>query len=201
LRENLIFTHDEVFSRMVNSLLKNSDFHKPIAVWDGDTVSESEFGELSGIHKISDFARVAAVSFNAALLYRIKDSHVGIITAIRPFPLNFFEVAFDRTDMDENSDIIRVKISADIPVIDRENASVKINSKIVKLTSKEFELFEMLYAQKGEIVPREKIDELFGEGGAGNTADVYIHYLRKKIGKTTITSVRGKGYRMCREWS
>ena len=199
MRENLIFSRDDVFYRMVKGLLDDAALRKPIAVWDADTVSEDEFRAHCERGKVTDNARVAAVSFDDAVLARISENHSGITTLARPFPLDVFASVFDDADADESADVsanIGGNERGNAIAADRETAVVTVNSKAVKLTAKEFELFEMLYSHKGEIVGRDEISAIFGEDGAGNTADVYIHYLRKKLGKTSIVSVRGKGYRL-----
>lgn len=77
---------------------------------------------------------------------------------------------------------------------------VKLGGKIVLLSPKEYEVLLYLAEHYGSVVERVSIlthvwnDEvdLFS-----NTVDVHIRYLRKKLGASTIKTVRGKGYLLC----
>ncbi len=84
---------------------------------------------------------------------------------------------------------------------DNEALTVSVGNKSTRLTSLEFELFLLLYNNRGEALSREKIREaLWQEQGDSNVCDVYVCYLRKKLeplmGKGNIISLRGKGYMM-----
>jgi DNA-binding response OmpR family regulator len=84
---------------------------------------------------------------------------------------------------------------------------VRYNGAIVELTTKEFLLLEFLLRRKGECASRA---ELMGEvwqsspDAGANVVDVYVNYLRKKLGGThpeelvgsVIETVRGRGYRL-----
>ena len=66
----------------------------------------------------------------------------------------------------------------------------------VSLSPKEYAVFELLRANRGNPVSRSEISEKIGESCA-NKVDVYICYLRKKIEtpeQRMIRTVRGKGY-------
>ncbi|MEP6861140.1 MAG: winged helix-turn-helix domain-containing protein [Deltaproteobacteria bacterium] len=67
----------------------------------------------------------------------------------------------------------------------------------IPLTPLEYRLFEYLAVRAGEVVSREDIARTLGgrsEAMRSNMIDVYIGYLRRKLGTTTITTKRGKGY-------
>lgn len=73
----------------------------------------------------------------------------------------------------------------------------------VFLSQKEFALLEFLMRRKGEVVTRSQIAEHVWDlhfDPMSNTIDVYINFLRKKIGgkheKSHIETVRGVGYRL-----
>ena len=68
----------------------------------------------------------------------------------------------------------------------------------VSLSPKEYAVFELLRANRGNPVSRAEISLRIGESSA-NKADVYICYLRRKIEtpeRRMIRTVRGKGYCM-----
>ncbi|MBQ7923141.1 MAG: winged helix-turn-helix transcriptional regulator [Clostridia bacterium] len=82
---------------------------------------------------------------------------------------------------------------------DPAESSITANGNKVILTPTEYKLFRMLYAHKGEIVPRQALVRSVWKGEiAGNRCDVHIAGLRRKLipifGKGALTCVRGAGY-------
>ena len=78
---------------------------------------------------------------------------------------------------------------------------VEVAGRKLLLTKKEFELLTYLLRNKNIVLTREKIlEEVWGYDYAGDTnvVDVYIRYIRGKIGQTDskkyIHTVRGVGY-------
>ncbi len=94
--------------------------------------------------------------------------------------------------------------------IDRIERTVKRNGRLIELTSKEFSLLEYLVLARGRTCLRsELIREVWQAGppAGTNVIDVYINYLRKKLGEggektgsqsdsrdRLIETVRGEGY-------
>jgi two-component system OmpR family response regulator len=71
----------------------------------------------------------------------------------------------------------------------------------VSLTPKEFALLEYMMRHENEVVSRTEIlDHVwdFAYEGMSNVVDVYVGYLRAKIGHGRIEAVRGVGYRLIR---
>lgn len=73
----------------------------------------------------------------------------------------------------------------------------------IKLTSREYNLLEYLALREGEVVSRQEIwDHVYNyyEDASSNAVDVYIGYLRKKLGSndgtTYIQTRRGQGYQL-----
>lgn len=69
----------------------------------------------------------------------------------------------------------------------------------VELTSREFLLLELLHRHYGHVVSRELIlQEVWGmtHDPGTNLVEVYVRYLRRKIGAERIETVRGAGYRL-----
>jgi two-component system OmpR family response regulator len=85
--------------------------------------------------------------------------------------------------------------------LDRSAKRVLHGGEEVKLTAREYSLFEYLALREGEVVSRQEIwDHVYDyyEDAASNAVDVYIGYLRKKLstpgGGTYIQTRRGQGY-------
>jgi DNA-binding response OmpR family regulator len=69
----------------------------------------------------------------------------------------------------------------------------------VALTNNECSVLETLLRKKNQIFSRAQLEEaLYGWGEAidSNTVEVYIHYLRRKLGANVIQTVRGVGYQL-----
>jgi two-component system, OmpR family, copper resistance phosphate regulon response regulator CusR len=71
--------------------------------------------------------------------------------------------------------------------------------KTVPLSSREFELALVFFRRPGQVLSRaELLTEVWGGDldPGSNIIDVYVGYLRRKLGRERITSVRGLGYRL-----
>ncbi|MCX7884823.1 MAG: response regulator transcription factor [Caloramator sp.] len=85
-------------------------------------------------------------------------------------------------------------------LIDKAAREVKINSKAIDLTLKEFELLVYLYENKNAAISREQIlDAVWGYEYFGDlrTVDTHIKNIREKLGdyRDYIQTVRGFGYK------
>jgi DNA-binding response OmpR family regulator len=82
-------------------------------------------------------------------------------------------------------------------VVDPAARTVTLKDEIVSLGSHEFAVLEALLTNCGRVLSREQLEEaLYGweDGVESNAMEVYIHHLRKKLGKELIHTVRGVGY-------
>ncbi len=76
---------------------------------------------------------------------------------------------------------------------------VQIGERTVELTAKEYALAEMFFRHPGQVLSREQLlSHVWGYDydPGSNVVDVYVGYLRKKLGKNRIASARGMGYRL-----
>ncbi|HKB88386.1 MAG TPA: response regulator transcription factor [Patescibacteria group bacterium] len=84
-------------------------------------------------------------------------------------------------------------------ILDTINFSVTKGNKEVLLSKKEFSLLEYLLRHKGKVVGKEQIMQNVWDYEADilpNTVEVFIGYLRTKIGKDVIKTIRGFGYKV-----
>jgi two-component system, OmpR family, response regulator MprA len=66
----------------------------------------------------------------------------------------------------------------------------------VGLTDREAALLELLARNPSRIFSRvELLDMVFDGSGEDNLVDTYVHYLRRKLGRGVVVTVRGVGYR------
>lgn len=68
-----------------------------------------------------------------------------------------------------------------------------------ELTAREFGILEFLMSHPGQVISREQLLSRvwsYDHDPESNVVDVYIRYLRQKLGNDVIQTVRGVGYRM-----
>jgi two-component system OmpR family response regulator len=83
--------------------------------------------------------------------------------------------------------------------LDPATHDARRGTDVLRLSPKEFSLLEYLLRHANEAVSRSEIlDHVwdFAYEGMSNVVDVYIGYLRSKIGHERIETVRGVGYRL-----
>jgi DNA-binding response OmpR family regulator len=71
--------------------------------------------------------------------------------------------------------------------------------RIVELTAREFALAEVFLRHAGQVLSREQLlSHVWGYDfdPGSNVVDVYVRYLRRKLGESVIETVRGMGYRL-----
>ena len=100
-----------------------------------------------------------------------------------------------RSDRLDEPSILRV----DDLTLDLRSRQALVGRTAVDLSAREFALAEVLFRHAGQVLTREQLlSHVWGYAfdPASNIVDVYIGYLRKKLGKDLISSVRGVGYRL-----
>ncbi|ABA22057.1 two component transcriptional regulator, winged helix family [Trichormus variabilis ATCC 29413] len=84
-------------------------------------------------------------------------------------------------------------------VLDLRSRKVKIGQDTIELPAREFTLAETFFRHPGQVLSREQLlDRVWGYDydPGSNIVDVYVGYLRKKLGNDLIETVRGMGYRL-----
>jgi two-component system, OmpR family, copper resistance phosphate regulon response regulator CusR len=83
--------------------------------------------------------------------------------------------------------------------LDLRTRQVIVGGETVDLSAREFALAELFFRNPGQVLSREQLlSHVWGydfEPGS-NIVDVYVGYLRKKLGRKRIVNVRGMGYRL-----
>lgn len=84
-------------------------------------------------------------------------------------------------------------------VLDLRTRRIKVDGRTVDLPAREFTLAETFFRHPGQVLSREQLlDRVWGfdYNPGSNIVDVYVGYLRKKLGSDLIETVRGMGYRL-----
>jgi two-component system, OmpR family, response regulator len=83
--------------------------------------------------------------------------------------------------------------------LDLRTRRASIDGEAVELSAREFALAEAFFSHPGQVLSREQLlSRVWGYDfdPGSNVVDVYVGYLRKKLGKDRIVNVRGMGYRL-----
>jgi two-component system, OmpR family, copper resistance phosphate regulon response regulator CusR len=86
--------------------------------------------------------------------------------------------------------------------LDLRTRQAIVEGRVIHLSAREFALAELFFRHPGQVLSREHLlSHVWGldYDTGSNIVDVYVGYLRKKLGKERISSVRGKGYRLEKE--
>jgi DNA-binding response OmpR family regulator len=83
--------------------------------------------------------------------------------------------------------------------LDQKTRRVHVHDREVELTAKEFDLLRCLLRNAGRVMTRMELKEEvwdFGFDAQTKVVDLYVHYLRRKLGDagSIIQTVRGVGY-------
>ena len=84
--------------------------------------------------------------------------------------------------------------------LDADRRRATVAGEVLELSGREWTLLELLLLQRDKVVSKEQITQAWSgdgsEGGSGNTIEVYIHRLRRKLegAGLLIRTVRGLGY-------
>lgn len=84
-------------------------------------------------------------------------------------------------------------------ILDLRTRQVRVGDRNMELSAKEFTLAETFLRHPGQVMSREQLlSHVWGYDydPGSNIVDVYVGYLRKKLGTDLIETVRGMGYRL-----
>jgi len=83
--------------------------------------------------------------------------------------------------------------------LDLRTRQVRVDGNAIELSAREFALAELFFRHPGQVLSREQIlSQVWGYDfdPGSNVVDVYVGYLRKKIGRDRIAAIRRMGYRL-----
>jgi DNA-binding response OmpR family regulator len=115
-------------------------------------------------------------------------------------PFRFEELlARVRARLRDERTVERTVLRAGSVVLDLRTRRAATDGRTVDLTAREFTMLEVLIRHAGQVLSREQLlSHVWGYDydPGSNVVDVYIGYLRRKLGSDSIETVRGMGYRL-----
>jgi DNA-binding response OmpR family regulator len=117
-----------------------------------------------------------------------------------PKPFRFEELlarvrARLREDRTVEPTVLRVGDAA----LDLRTRRLSVGTRVVELTAREFALADVFFRHPGHVLSREQLlSHVWGYDydPGSNVVEVYVRYLRQKLGEERITTIRGMGYRL-----
>lgn len=101
--------------------------------------------------------------------------------------------------------VLRRRLTSVVPVVrfvggslDAANRRVTLDDgTTLSLSERESALLERLARRPGQVFSRvDLLDNVFADADDPGVVDTYVHHLRRKLGRQSIETVRGIGYRM-----
>ena len=83
--------------------------------------------------------------------------------------------------------------------LDLRTRRLRVGARLEELTAREFALADVFFRHPGQVLSREQLlSHVWGYDydPGSNVVEVYVRYLRQKLGEARITTVRGMGYRL-----
>jgi DNA-binding response OmpR family regulator len=115
-------------------------------------------------------------------------------------PFRFEELlARVRARLRDERTVERTVLRAGDIVLDLRTRRARTAGRTIDLTAREFTMLEVLIRHAGQVLSREQLlSHVWGYDydPGSNIVDVYIGYLRRKLGSGAIETVRGMGYRL-----
>jgi DNA-binding response OmpR family regulator len=115
-------------------------------------------------------------------------------------PFRFEELlARVRARLRDERTVERTVLRAGDIVLDLRTRRASTAGRTIDLTAREFTMLEVLIRHAGQVLSREQLlSHVWGYDydPGSNIVDVYIGYLRRKLGSGAIETVRGMGYRL-----
>ena len=219
MRRILIIEDEARIASFVEKGLKAAGY-TPTVVTDGvtglDYAMTGEFDlvvldiGLPGMDGFTVLSRLrAARSTLPVIVLTARDSVPDTVRGLEEGADDYMAKPFSFAELEAR---IRLRLRAtatdrtDVPVLehgplrlDLRTRQVTARGKTMDLSSREFALAEIFLRNPGQVLSREQLlSHVWGydfEPGS-NVVDVYVGYLRRKLGPGVIETVRGMGYRL-----
>jgi DNA-binding response OmpR family regulator len=117
---------------------------------------------------------------------------------VKPFRFDELLARIRARLRDEGSVEAMILHAGDV-TLDLRTRRATVAGRTIELTAREFTLAETFLRHPGQVLSREQLlSHVWGYGfdPGSNVVDVYVGYLRRKLGPGVISTLRGMGYRL-----
>jgi DNA-binding response OmpR family regulator len=154
---------------------------------------------LAGLRARGITAPVLVLSARGRVVDRVKGLNLGADDYLAK-PFAFEELlARVRANLRPHATAPAGTLRAGGICLDLLQRQVTIDGRVASLSDREFALLKAFLARPGHVVSRQELlSAAWGTDfdSGTNLVDVYVRYLRRKIGGRVIETVRGAGYRL-----
>ncbi|MEZ5761358.1 MAG: response regulator transcription factor [Paracoccaceae bacterium] len=115
---------------------------------------------------------------------------------VKPFDLRELSARI-RANARRGQGIPETRVTVGALEVDRAAARVWRAGDEIRLTAREWALFDALLGARGRVLPKSALEEAlftFDDAVEGNAVEVYVSRLRQKLGSEVIETRRGLGY-------
>lgn len=117
----------------------------------------------------------------------------------KPFPFDELLARIKLRIKTEDQLVSETVLEAAGASLDLKSRTVTVAGRTMDLSAREFALAEEFFRHPDQVLSREQLlSRVWGYDfdPGSNVVDVYVRYLRNKLGKDSIETVRGMGYRL-----
>ena len=168
-----------------------------IVVLDINLPKKSGLEILRSMRLRQDFTPVLILTARDSVTQKVEGLNLGADDYLaKPFDLDEL-LARIRSIVRRSKGIATATLSYNNIELNTLNHTVSQNGEKVDLTPKEFALLKLLLENINKVISRSRLEELlysWDDSLESNALEVYIHYLRKKLGTSLIKTIRGVGY-------
>ncbi|MBW3638408.1 MAG: response regulator transcription factor [Actinobacteria bacterium] len=180
-----------------SALARSQDFD--LVLLDVGLPGKDGFAVLADLRRRGERLPVILLTARDAVPDRVNGLDAGADDYVTK-PFSFEELrARVRVRLRESSDDNPTTLAAGRVRLDLLSRTATVDGRTVELTAQEFLLAEVLLRHPQQVLSREHLlSHVWGYDydPGSNIVDVYVGYLRRKLGKAVIETVRGVGYRL-----
>lgn len=213
----LLAEDEERIASFVQKGLRSAGYAVTVAATGLDALSYAKSGQfdllildvgLPGIDGFEVLRRVRADGDDLVVIMLtarsgVEDTVRGLENGANDYvakPFKFDELlARVRLRLRESGDRTGMELSRGDLTLDLRSRRVRVADRTVELSAREFALAEEFLRHPDQVLSREQLlSRVWGMDfdPGSNVVDVYVRYLRAKVGAARIETVRGVGYRL-----